>query len=112
MAIEKIENYVAPVKVNPYVADLAEAAVGDVFAVNIATSLSPTTGKVIGITGERAQVQEGARANGFTARIQEQSTVAEPTEESDGTYRIVFKLFPAQKSGPRKPVEAEAPVTK
>lgn len=103
MAIEKIENYQKPAKVNPYVEDLKGLKVGDAFAVTVVTKISENTGKVLGLTAEKAAVQAGARANGMTARVMETVTVREAKKGEPGETRYVFQLFDAQKSPERAP---------
>lgn len=93
MGINIVTDYVAPVKVNPYVADLAGLEIGTVFSVNVTPTISEKTGKVRGIEGENQKVQEGARANGMTARTLERR------ENGDGTLTIVYQLSGKQKGG-------------
>lgn len=101
MGIKIVEDYKRPEKVNPYIADLKGVPVGTVFEVTAETRISETTGKVLGLTGEKGAVQAGARANGVTARVQEQVTVREAKPGEPGEVRFVFQLFPLQESGPR-----------
>jgi hypothetical protein len=108
MGIEIVENYEKPAKVNPYIADLKGVPVGTVFAVKAETRISENTGKVLGLTGAKGAVQEGARANGMTARVQEQTTVREAKAGEPGEVKFVFQLFPLQESGPRKKPETPA----
>lgn len=96
MAIEKLENYEKATKVNPYIEDLKGMKIGEVFAVRVQTRVSENTGKTLGLTGEKAAVQAGARANGLTARLQEQKTL------EGGKVEFIFQLFALQESGPRE----------
>lgn len=96
MAIKRIDNYTKAEKVNPYIEDLKGLSIGDAFEVEVQTRVSENTGKTLGLTGEKGLVQAGARANGFTARVQEQRN------GEDGKVTFVFQLFALQESGPRE----------
>lgn len=105
MGIKVVEGYKRPEKVNPYIADLKGITVGTTFEVEVETRLSENSGKVLGLTGEKSAVQEGARANGVTARLQEAKTISEPEAGKPGKTVYIFTVFPLQESGPRKPRE-------
>jgi hypothetical protein len=108
MGIKVVEDYKRPAKVNPYIADLKGLKVGTAFEVEAETRVSENTGKVLGLTGEKSAVQEGARANGMTARVQEQTTIREAKPGEPGLVKFVFALFPLQESGPRTKADKPA----
>ena len=97
--VTKLADYQRAEKVNPYIADLKGFAVGDVFEEIVQTRVSDNTGKVLGLTGTKSNIQAAARANGFTARVIEEA------ELEDGKVRLVFQAYELQESGPRKPRE-------
>lgn len=86
-----LKDYVAPVKVNPYAADVAELVkLGNGSAYEI---VAPTTQTEEGkrgktFTGEKAKFQDAVRDAGHSARI------AELDEREDGNTRGVFILGP------------------
>lgn len=95
MGIEVIENYAKPEKVNPFIAELKGLAVDTVFADTFEVKRNED-GTPKGVAARTQLVQAGARANGFTARVQE-------VLDNGDTVKIIFKTYPAQKSSPRKP---------
>lgn len=104
--VEKITDYVKPVKVNGFIAELKGIAPGDVFAENVPTRLNKD-GLVRGLDGVKHAIQSAARENGFTARVIESTVITEPTEDEGGVTRLVFEAFDLQKSPERSEKPAE-----
>lgn len=86
-----IKDYQAPVKVNPYAADVAELVkLGDGAAYEL---IAPTAQAEAGkrgrtFSGEKAKFQDAVREAGKSARI------AELDEREDGNTRGVFVIGP------------------
>jgi len=103
MALKKLDNYVTPQTVNPYIEDLKGFAIGDVIEETVTTKLGSDGETVRGVSGVTQNIQAGARANGLTARLVESEVLSAPTADETGETRLVFKLVAAQKSPERKP---------
>lgn len=103
MAIKKLTDYVVPETVNPYIAELAELAEGDVFEELATVKLAKDGDSLRGLDGVKQNIQAGARANGFTARLIDSEVVTRPTADEPGQVRLVFKATALQKSAPRGP---------